>query len=60
MTRRFRLHPVSRDANEIRDLPISTDFCTQKHRVVTPVYPANIRLDEEVFKTSWSRPICSP
>ena len=24
------------------------------------IYPANIRLDEDVFKMSWSRRICSP
>ena len=36
MTTRFELHANSRGTDEIRDLPISIDFCIYKHRVVTP------------------------
>ena len=37
VTRCFRLHSNFRVADEIRDLPISRDFSTKKHGVVTPV-----------------------
>ena len=36
VTRCFGLHSNFQGVNEIRDLPISVDFFTQKHRVVTP------------------------
>ena len=36
MKRCFKLYLNSRGAHEISDLPLSTDFCTQKHGIVTP------------------------
>ena len=37
LARRLRIYSNSQGAEEIRELPISIDFCTQKHRVVTAV-----------------------
>ena len=37
VTRHFWFHLNSRDADEIKDLPISIDFWKQKHGIVTPI-----------------------